>query len=48
MDEAIRYAEEKHVLIVHTAGNDGNNDDSLNYYPVATYNNGKKRQILLM
>jgi len=42
VDEAIRFAEEKHVLIVHTAGNDGNNDDSLNYYPVARYSDGKK------
>jgi cell wall-associated protease len=41
VDKAIQYAEQKHVLIIHAAGNDGNNDDLTNYYPIATYENGK-------
>ena len=44
LDEAIRYAEKKKVLIIHCAGNDGVNTDSFyNYhYPIALYDNGKK------
>ncbi|MEP6596345.1 MAG: S8 family serine peptidase [Ginsengibacter sp.] len=44
LDEAIRYAEKKKVLIIHCAGNDGVNTDSFyNYhYPVALYDDGKK------
>ena len=44
LDEAIQYAENKKVLIIHCAGNDGVNIDSFyNYhYPVALYDNGKK------
>jgi len=44
VDEAIRYAEKKKVLIIHCAGNDGVNIDSFyNYhYPVALYDDGEK------
>lgn len=42
VDKAVQYAEQKHVLIIHAAGNDGNDDDVTNYYPIATYENGKK------
>ncbi len=42
VDKAVQYAEQKHVLIIHAAGNDGNNDDVTNYYPIPTYENGKK------
>jgi subtilisin family serine protease len=42
VDSAVRYAEQKHVLIIHAAGNEGNNNDTANYYPVARYRNGKK------
>lgn len=42
VDSAVRYAEQKHVLIIHAAGNDGNNNDTANYYPVAYYQNYKK------
>jgi subtilisin family serine protease len=44
IDEAIRYAEKKNVLIIHAAGNDGANIDSeANYhYPVAIYDDGKR------
>ncbi|GAA4307019.1 S8 family serine peptidase [Compostibacter hankyongensis] len=33
VDDAVRYAEEKGVLLVHAAGNDGTNNDSLANYP---------------
>ena len=42
VDSAVRYAEQKHVLIIHAAGNEGNNNDTANYYPVARYKDGKK------
>ncbi len=44
IDDAIRYAERKHVLLFHSAGNDGVNIDSaMNYhYPIAIYQNGKR------
>ncbi|MEO8110521.1 MAG: S8 family peptidase [Ginsengibacter sp.] len=44
VDEAVRYAETKNVLIIHAAGNDGVDIDiAANYhYPIAIYANGKK------
>ena len=42
VDEAIRYAESKNVLIVHSAGNDGDDNDTANHYPVAMDENGQK------
>ena len=44
VDEAVRYAARKNVLIVHCAGNDGVNIDNANNYhfPVAVYENGAK------
>ncbi len=44
IDNAIKYAEKKNVLIFHAAGNDGVNIDSaINYhYPIAIYNNGSR------
>ena len=44
IDEAIRYAEKKDVLIIHCSGNDGVNIDSAaNYhYPIAIYENGTR------
>jgi cell wall-associated protease len=44
VDEAIRYAAEKDVLIVHAAGNDGADIDSpSNYhYPIPIYENGNR------
>ena len=44
IDEAIKYAEEKNVLIIHSAGNDGVDIDSANnyHYPIPLFNNGKK------
>ena len=40
VDDAVRYSEEKHVLLIHSAGNDGENNDTSYYYPVAVYENG--------
>lgn len=42
VDDAIRYAEEKGVLIIHAAGNDGTNNDEVENYPKDTYNDGKE------
>ncbi|ARK11629.1 S8 family serine peptidase [Fibrivirga algicola] len=40
VDEAIRYAESKDVLLVHAAGNNGENVDSLPTYPRPEYEDG--------
>ena len=42
VDKAVKYAEKKGVLLVHAAGNDGQNNDSISNFPNATYINGKK------
>jgi cell wall-associated protease len=39
VDQAVRYAEEHDVLIVHAAGNQGINLDSVNIYPNPYYDN---------
>lgn len=41
VDEAIRYADTKGVLLVHAAMNDHNNIDSVAFYPAATYPDGR-------
>ncbi len=41
VDEAILYAEEKGVLMVHAAGNDGFNIDKIKQYPTKNINNNK-------
>lgn len=33
VDEAVKYAEENNVLIVHSAGNDANNIDEVSHFP---------------
>lgn len=40
VDDAIRYAQSKGVLLVHAAGNDGANNDETENYPKDTYNDG--------
>lgn len=42
VDSAVQYAEQKQVLIIHASGNEGNNNDTANYYPIAYYENGHK------
>jgi subtilisin family serine protease len=39
---AMKEAENKGVLIVHAAGNDGFNNDSVNTYPTGVYANGNR------
>ncbi len=41
VDKAIKYAEKKGVLLIHAAGNDGQNNDSIPNYPMPIYNNSK-------
>lgn len=48
VDAAIRFAEERDVLIVHAAGNNGENYDSLPTYPSARYENGQIAQNVLV
>jgi subtilisin family serine protease len=40
VDSAVRYAESKGVLLVHAAGNDGENADQSPSFPVADYTGG--------
>lgn len=40
VDDAVKYAESKGVLIVHAAGNDSKNNDVTNNFPTARYLDG--------
>jgi subtilisin family serine protease len=42
VDEAFRYAEQNQVLIIHAAGNDGNDLDTATYYPIPYDQNGRR------
>jgi subtilisin family serine protease len=42
IDDAIQYAADHDVLLVHAAGNESRNIDSISHYPVPEYNNGGK------
>ncbi|SEA58460.1 Subtilase family protein [Chitinophaga terrae (ex Kim and Jung 2007)] len=42
VDDAVKYAESKGVLLVHAAGNDGNNNDSIPNFPNPNYLSGGK------
>lgn len=42
VDKAVRYAEQKGVLLVHAAGNDGENIDETKNFPTRFYNDGKE------
>ncbi len=42
VDEAVRYAEQKGVLLVHAAGNDSKNIDSADNFPTVNYLDGKR------
>ncbi|UEG49062.1 S8 family serine peptidase [Ferruginibacter lapsinanis] len=43
VDDAVRYAESKGVLLVHAAGNDAKNVDSTDNFPNANFVDGKGR-----
>ena len=43
VDDAVKYAESKSVLLVHAAGNDGKNIDTADNFPNATYKSSKTR-----
>jgi subtilisin family serine protease len=42
VDDAVRYAESKGVLLVHAAGNSHQNLDTTNNFPTAVYEDGRK------
>jgi len=42
VDKAVRYAEQKGVLLVHAAGNDAEDNDVEKNFPVRTYLDGKE------
>ncbi len=44
VDDAVRYAESKNVLLVHAAGNDAKNLDTTFNYPSPEYLSGKKAE----
>lgn len=41
VDDAVKYAESKDVLLVHAAGNEAKNIDSADNFPCATFKDGK-------
>ncbi|QJB31024.1 S8 family peptidase [Chitinophaga oryzae] len=43
VDEAVKYAQKKGVLLVHAAGNDGANNDSVPNYPNPDFADGSPR-----
>ncbi len=47
VDKAVKYAESKGVLLIHAAGNDGDNLDQKNNYPNKTYANGNQAKTWL-
>ena len=47
VDDAVRYAERQDVLIVHVAGNDGEDNDVWPHYPSAYYEGGGKARNVL-
>lgn len=42
VDKAVKYAESKGVLLIHAAGNDGENIDKENNFPTSVFLNGKE------
>ena len=42
VDDAIRYAQQKGVLLIHAAGNDGANNDEVENFPKDTFDDGEE------
>lgn len=42
VDQAVKYAEQKNVLLIHAAGNDNDDNDAKPSYPNRFYNDGKE------
>ncbi|MFZ6012597.1 MAG: S8 family peptidase, partial [Bacteroidota bacterium] len=42
VDKAVKYAESKNVLLIHAAGNDGDNNDTDENYPNRFFKDGKE------
>ncbi|WP_210487548.1 S8 family peptidase [Rufibacter aurantiacus] len=42
VDEAVRYAESKNVLLVHAAGNEATDNDKVTHYPTRVLNDGSQ------
>jgi subtilisin family serine protease len=42
VDDAIRYAQQKGVLLIHAAGNDGANNDEVENFPKDTFEDGQE------
>ncbi|NJN42010.1 MAG: S8 family serine peptidase [Flammeovirgaceae bacterium] len=42
VDKAVQYAEQKGVLLIHAAGNDGDDIDDKDNFPTRKYNNNKQ------
>ncbi len=47
VDDAIKYAAAHNVLLVHAAGNDGENNDSIEHYPSKFMNDGTVAQNMI-
>jgi subtilisin family serine protease len=47
VDGAIKFAEDKNVLMIHAAGNDGLNNDSTEHYPSKIFNNDSVAKTLI-
>jgi subtilisin family serine protease len=45
VDEAVKYADSKGVLMVHAAGNDGSDNDTVESFPTARYLDGGRPQL---
>jgi len=45
VDEAVRYAGKKGVLIIHAAGNDGSDNDEKPNYPNPVFSNGRSAKL---
>ncbi len=45
VDEAVRYAEKRGVLIIHAAGNDGSDNDQSPNFPNPVYENGRSAKL---